>query len=89
MTVMTPVGPSSVPVNVSEFVTIQSKFQNITEANQSHGEMAKVLAQNIMTTLIQTLHTTVLMQNQTAERLSTTVICGRKQNQQICGGILI
>ena len=29
MTVMTPVGPSSVPVNVSEFVTIQSKLQNI------------------------------------------------------------
>lgn len=29
MTVMTPVGASSVPVNVSEFVTIQSKLQNI------------------------------------------------------------
>ena len=29
MTVMTSVGPSSVPVNVSEFVTIQSKLQNI------------------------------------------------------------
>ena len=29
MTVMTPVGPSSVPVNVAQFATIQAKLQTI------------------------------------------------------------